>query len=480
MEKISEVQPVILCGGAGTRLWPLSRAGFPKQFLSLTGGDSLFQGAAKRAASVAGEGVKVGLPYVVTNNEHRFLAAEQLREIGLESSGILLEPEGRNTAPALTLAALAASEESDPILLVCSADQSISDTTAFVSAVRRAAYEADGGHIVVLGVKPDRAETAYGYIQISSENNGIFEVVNFTEKPDYALASSYLTAGGYFWNAGIFILKASTWLNAIKRFRKDIFDMTSSAWEKRTSDMQFVRPGEKEFSNIPSESIDYAVMERCPVEGLKVKLAYLDTEWSDLGSWDSVWANLPKDERGNVAVGDVLNERSKDNLVYASSRLVAAMGVDNLVIVETPDVVLVADKSSSQDIKMLVDNLSKNSRAERLVHRKVHRPWGWYDCLDEGNSFKVKRIFVNPKGSLSLQKHFHRAEHWVVVHGSAEVTCGDSVKTLHENESTYIPLGVVHRLRNPGEVALELIEVQSGDWLSEEDIVRIEDGYGRL
>ena len=477
-----KITPVILCGGSGTRLWPLSRTGFPKQFLCLTGQESLFQQAALRLSKLGNSELEVSKPLIVTGEDHRFLAAEQLREIGIALGAALLEPAGRNTAPALTLAALSACEGGeDPILVVTPADQTVMDTERFTQALHQAIGAASQGSIVVLGIQPDKAETGYGYIQAApaSADQTSQAVLRFVEKPDAATAQSYLDHGGYCWNAGMFVLKASVWLRALGQFRPDILAATQDAWTQRSSDASFVRPGKDAFLAIPAESVDYAVMERCPENNFPIRMVQLDAGWSDLGAWDAVWQVLPKDEHGNAHQGDVLKTDSRNNLVYSSSRLVSLVGVEGLVVIETADAVLVADKSRSQDVKHIVAALARSQREERSLHRKVHRPWGWYDSVDEGERFKVKRIQVKPKASLSLQKHHHRAEHWIVVKGTAEITCGDQVIMLTENQSTYIPLGQVHRLANPGTIALEIIEVQSGSYLGEDDIVRFEDNYGR-
>jgi mannose-1-phosphate guanylyltransferase/mannose-6-phosphate isomerase len=491
------ITPVILCGGSGTRLWPLSRTGFPKQFLCLTGNDSLFQQAAQRLNQLGNAQVQVSPPLIVTGEEHRFLATEQLRETGIELGHALLEPVGRNTAPALTLAALAAMEGGqDPILVVTPADQTVAQPAAFTAAMHQAIAQAATGSIVILGITPHQPETGYGYIQtevmdprvreddkltVIPANAGIhaFKVQAFVEKPNLATAESYLQQGGYYWNAGMFVLKASVWLQALQQFRPDIAQATQHAWDQRSTDAAFVRPGKAPFMAIPAESIDYAVMERCPGSAFPIQMIPLDAGWSDLGAWDAVWNVLPKDEHGNAHVGDVLHTGSHNTLVHACSRLVSLVGVSDLVVVETADAVLVASQAHSQDVKHIVSQLSAQKREEHSLHRKVHRPWGWYDSIDEGGRFKVKRIQVKPKASLSLQKHHHRAEHWIVVTGTAEITNGDKVLTLTENQSTYIPLGEVHRLANPGSIPLEIIEVQSGSYLSEDDIVRFEDNYGR-
>jgi len=479
-----QVTPVILCGGSGSRLWPLSRTGFPKQFLCLTGNESLFQQAALRLNHLGNADIAVANPIIVTGEDHRFLAAEQLREAGIELGSALLEPVGRNTAPALTLAALAAMEgEADPVLVVTPADQTVVNAAAFTTAMQQAVAEAANGGIVILGVTPDKAETGYGYIQVAKSLQGKAEAIQlvqrFVEKPDAATAQTYLDEGGYYWNAGMFVLRASVWLKALQQFRPDILQATQCAWDKRSADSAFVRPGKAEFTAIPSESVDYAAMEHCPGSNFPIKMVPLDAGWNDLGAWDAVWNVLPKDEAGNAHVGDVLTTDSRNTLVHATSRLVSLVGVENLIVVETPDAVLVAEKTRSQDVKHIVTQLQKTKREEHTLHRKVHRPWGWYDSIDEGGRFKVKRIQVKPGASLSLQKHHHRAEHWIVVTGTAEITNGDKVLTLTENQSTYIPLGEVHRLANPGTIPLEIIEVQSGSYLGEDDIVRFEDTYGR-
>ena len=479
-----KVTPVILCGGSGTRLWPLSRTGFPKQFLCLTGNESLFQQAAQRLNQLGNSGIAVANPIIVTGEDHRFLAAEQLREAGIELGSVLLEPVGRNTAPALTLAALAAMEGgADPVLVVTPSDQTVVNAAALTAAIQQAVAEAANGSIVILGVTPDKPETGYGYIQVAKSLRGKAEAIQlvqrFVEKPDVNTAQTYLNEGGYYWNAGMFVLKASVWLKALGQFRPDILQATQAAWDKRTADNQFVRPGKSEFAAIPSESVDYVAMEQCPGSGFPIKMVPLDAGWNDLGAWDAVWNVLPKDDNGNAHLGDVLSTDSKNTLVHATSRLVSLVGVENLIVVETPDAVLVADKTRSQDVKHIVTQLQKTKREEHTLHRKVHRPWGWYDSIDEGGRFKVKRIQVKPKASLSLQKHHHRAEHWIVVTGTAEITNGDKVLTLTENQSTYIPLGEVHRLANPGTIPLEIIEVQSGSYLGEDDIIRYEDNYGR-
>jgi mannose-1-phosphate guanylyltransferase/mannose-6-phosphate isomerase len=468
------VVPVILAGGSGTRLWPLSRALYPKQFLPLTGEHSLFQLAVRRLTAAG-----AAAPLVVGNEEHRFMALEQLREIGATPATLLLEPSGRNTAPALTLAALAASAGGDdPVLAVSPADQSIGDEAAFGAALRTAIAAADAGALVTLGIVPDRPETGYGYIRAGGAG-AARRVEAFVEKPDLATAERYLADGGYAWNSGLFVLRASVWLSALERFRPDILAATRAAWDGRQTDAGFVRPERGAFAAIPSESIDYAVMEKAPGAGLRVEMVPLDAGWSDLGAWDAVWQVRERDADGNCTHGDAMIENSRNTLVHATSRLVGAVGLDNVIVVETPDAVLVADRSRSQEVKQIVAALQRAGRSEATLHRRVHRPWGWYDSVDAGARFQVKRIMVKPGASLSLQMHHHRAEHWVVVKGTAEVTCGERKLLVTENQSTYIPLGEKHRLANPGAIPLEIIEVQSGSYLGEDDIVRFEDTYGR-
>ena len=473
------IQPVILCGGSGTRLWPLSRSGFPKQFLCLTGDESLFQQAARRLAGLGAEDITPTAPLIVCNEDHRFLVLEQLREADIDPAAVLLEPAGRNTAPALTLAALAALESgNDPILVVTPADQTVADAPSYIRALQQAVCEAATGAMVILGVAPSHPETGYGYVQASGDGMAM-DVKRFVEKPDAATARQYLDEGGYYWNAGIFVLKASVWLSALEYYRPDIARATDIAWGLRETDAKFVRPGKTEFLAIPSDSVDYAVMEHCPGSEFNIRMVPLAAGWNDLGAWDAVWQVSPKDEAGNAFFGDVLATDSNNTLVHAVGRLVALVGVNDLVVVETADAVLVADRSRSQDVKAIVAELNAKGREEHTLHRKVHRPWGWYDSVDDGARFKVKHIQVKPKASLSLQMHHHRAEHWIVVKGTAEVTCGEKVILLTENQSTYIPLGETHRLTNPGNIPLEIIEVQSGSYLGEDDIVRFEDRYGR-
>ncbi|MDE2628722.1 MAG: mannose-1-phosphate guanylyltransferase/mannose-6-phosphate isomerase [Burkholderiales bacterium] len=478
-----------MAGGSGTRLWPLSRAQHPKQFLVLQGKRSLFQQAALRLASLGAADIEVAAPCIVGNEDHRFLVLDQLRELRLPPATVLLEPMGRNTAPAMTLAALHARGGGlDPVLVVSPADQTVTDEAAFTAALQRAVRVAAGGAIVILGVTPDRPETGFGYIRASAGDDpgAALRVAEFVEKPDLETAQRYLAQGHYYWNSGMFVVRASVWLAALERFRPDIAAASNKAWAAKTLDASFIRPGRDEFAAIPAESVDYSVMEQCPADTaapdagrFDIRMVPLAAGWSDLGAWDAVWQVSAKDTDGNASVGDALLADSRNTLVHATSRLVGVVGLDDVVVVETADAVLVVDRSRSQDVKAIVGQLHSAGRSEHTLHRQVHRPWGWYDSIDSGARFQVKRIMVKPGASLSLQMHHHRAEHWIVVSGTAEVTNGDQVILLTENQSTYIPLGTTHRLANPGKVPLEIIEVQSGSYLGEDDIVRFEDTYGR-
>jgi mannose-1-phosphate guanylyltransferase/mannose-6-phosphate isomerase len=451
--------PVILCGGSGTRLWPLSRGGFPKQFLALSGNDqktTLFQEAVERLNQLDSPSISLGNTVIVTNEDHRFLVLDQLREMEGINATLLLEPTGRNTAPALTLATLYAAEsgtnkESDPILVITPADQTIQNAEAFTKALQNCisvvAGDASNKTIAILGITPTAPETGYGYIKRVASKGSFAEysVEKFAEKPNLETAKAYLEDGNYYWNGGMFVLRASTWLAALKEFRPDILGETQKAWDQKTEDQAdgtpFVRPNKALFGGIPSESIDYAVIEKCPGSQYQVKMVELNAGWNDLGAWDAVWQVGDKDPQGNVTSGDVLLSNSTNSLVHASSRLVSTVGLDNVIVIETTDAVLVMDRSKSQDVKSIVSQLESLQREEKNLHRKVARPWGWYDSIDEGERFKVKRIQVKPGASLSLQMHHHRAEHWIVVKGTAEITNGDQVIILTENQSTYIPQG---------------------------------------
>ncbi len=476
------VQPVVLSGGSGTRLWPLSREKYPKQLLPLIGEDSLLQATVRRVEGIAD--VQLAAPMVVSNEEYRFVIAEQLRLMGKPGS-IVLEPIGRNTAPALTLAALAAMREcADPILLVMPADHVILDVPAFQAVVRQGAALADEGIVVTFGIAPDSPETGYGYIQTGSAlgKGNACKIGRFVEKPDLATAQSYVDAGTYLWNSGLFMMRASIWLSAIGACRADILAACREAWEHGSVDGEFLRVNTAAFANCPKDSIDYAVMEHIAAGKLDLPLGVvipLSAGWSDVGAWDALWKVLPKDGDGNVVQGDVFLQGCRNSLVMSGSRLVACIGVDDLIVVETPDALLISHKDKTQEVKQVVDRLKSGGRSEGQLHRKVFRPWGSYDGVDAGERFLVKRIVVNPGACLSLQLHYHRAEHWIVVRGTAKVICEDSSYLVSENQSTFIPLGKKHRLENPGRVPLEMIEVQSGSYLGEDDIVRFEDVYGR-
>jgi mannose-1-phosphate guanylyltransferase / mannose-6-phosphate isomerase len=481
-DRVHHITPVILCGGSGTRLWPLSRTTCPKQFLVLSGKTTLFQQAVERLQSLKNPSVTLNDTLIVTNEEHRFLVLDQLREMKGVKAQLLLEPIGRNTAPALTLAALQATEKGeDPILVVTPADQTVQDQANFTKSLHHAIEVAGKGSIVVLGIKPINPDTGFGYIQkdTSEDEHHAFTVLNFTEKPDLKTAEIYLKSGDYLWNGGMFVLKASFWLKAIQHFSPEIYEATVKAFNQKANDDLFIRPNENLFKVIPANSIDYAVIEKCPQSEFEIKMVELNVGWNDLGSWDAVWQVGNKDEYQNVTYGDTLLENTKNSLIYADHKLVSVVGLDNIVVIETSDAILVMDRNQSQGVKLLVNKLNNEKREEKNLHRKVLRPWGWYDSLDEGSNFKVKRIQVNPGASLSLQKHAKRAEHWVVVKGIAEVICNDKRIILQENESTYIPLGQAHRLSNPGKEILEIIEVQSGKYLGEDDIERFNDNYGR-
>lgn len=464
--------PVLLSGGVGSRLWPVSREMHPKQFLPLVGELSMLQETLQRTS-----GLEEAAPLVVCNEEHRFMVAEQLRQVGLQASALILEPEGRNTAPAVALAALRAiADDPDALLLVLPADHVIQNVRAFVEAVDRAVPLAREGRLMTFGVVPASAETGYGYIKCGSGIAAdLYELERFVEKPDAATAQAYLDSGSYLWNSGMFLLRAATYLEQLGEHSPQILASCEQAMAGARVDMDFVRPDAEIFATCPSDSIDYAVMEKTAIGGV----VSLDCGWSDVGAWSALWDVAQRDTDGNFSKGDVILDNCSNSYFRSDSRLVAATGVDNLVVVETPDAVLVADRCRVQDVKRIVNRLKAEQRPEVSLHRRVYRPWGSYESLIVAERFQVKRIVVNPGQTLSLQMHHHRAEHWIVVHGTAEVTCEDKVFMLAEDESTYIPLGHKHRLANPGRIPLELIEVQSGAYLGEDDIVRFEDQYGR-
>jgi mannose-1-phosphate guanylyltransferase / mannose-6-phosphate isomerase len=480
-----KIIPVILSGGSGTRLWPLSREQYPKQLLKLIGEHTMLQATVLRLKDIIlSDGNTVSAPILVGNEEYRFLMAEQMRQIGIENFPMILEPCGRNTAPALTLAALTAQlDETDAIMIVMPADHIIQDDLAFIDAIYQGVKLAENDKLVTFGIAPTAPETGYGYIRTGQclEDNA-FAVAQFVEKPNQITAEQYLASGEFLWNAGIFVMKASVWLDKIQQYRPDIASVTHQAFNHRIHDNCFIRPDAKCFAACPSESIDYAVMEK--LASIKtntgdVVVVTLAANWSDIGSWDALWEIGEKDKQGNVLMGDVISVDTSNTLVLAGKRLVACVGLSDVIIVETADAILVADKAHIQKVKNVVAQLKASGRTETDVHQKINRPWGWYDCIDYGERFQVKRIMVNPGTGLSLQMHHHRAEHWIVVRGTAKVTRGDEVFLVSENESTFIPLGTIHRLENPGKLVLEIIEVQSGSYLNEDDIVRYEDNYGR-
>ncbi len=489
------IQPVILSGGSGTRLWPLSREYYPKQLLAPCGDLTLLQATVDRLSDLQGQGadeIRIAEPLIICNETHRFLVAEQLRQANQAHDKILLEPIGRNTAPAATLAALRVSEGApDAIMLIMPADHLILDVKAFHDAVLSGAGIAAQGGIVTFGIVPDRPETGFGYIKKGRALPGekhpepcILE--QFVEKPDAPTAEAYVASGGYLWNSGIFMMQAKTWLDNIGRYQAGILTACQEAYNLGKEDGDFYRVAEDCFESCPSDSIDYAVMENLTETAAEsvdtATTAYvipLDAGWSDVGAWSSLCEVLPRDENGNILQGDVIAINSRNSLIISGHRLLAALGLDDIVVVETADAVLVAHKDQAQAVKEIVSQLKKDGRTEHQIHRLAHRPWGNYEGIDRGERYQVKRITVNPGASLSLQMHHHRAEHWIVVRGTARVTKGDETFLISENESTYIPIGVTHRLENPGALPLELIEVQSGSYLGEDDIVRFEDNYGR-
>ena len=465
--------PIIMAGGSGTRLWPLSRSLYPKQFLSLINENSLLQETLKRL-----DGLNCLPPVIVSNNEHRFIVAEQLRQFGVDDFQIILEPVGRNTAPAIALAALKSLElHGDHHMLVLAADHAIQDIEAFHAAVLAAEQESVDNKLVTFGIVPTKPETGYGYIKKGEQvKNSVFKVNSFVEKPDLETAKNYLEQKCYLWNSGMFMFKASVYLDELKKFRPDILAACKESLSSASTDLDFIRLNSDVFAECPDESIDYAVMEKTQ----DCVVIPLDADWSDIGSWTSLWEISEKDEHENVSHGDVINYNSRNNYIYSEGSLISTVGVNNLIIVQTKDALLVAQQDNVQDIKKIVEILKKQKRSEHISHREVYRPWGRYDSVERGDRYQVKRITVKPGECLSTQMHHHRAEHWVVVAGTAKVTCGERTFFVTENESTFIPIGTVHTLENPGKIPLEVIEIQSGVYLGDDDIVRLSDKYGRV
>jgi mannose-1-phosphate guanylyltransferase/mannose-6-phosphate isomerase len=476
----NNIIPVIMCGGSGTRLWPLSRAQFPKQFLPLVNDTSMLQDTLARLPS------KHQAPVFICNEDHRFLVAEQVKQTNSAKSTILLEPKGRNTAPAVALAALnALTDNPDALLLVLAADHVIKEAEKFHQAVSVATVAAAQGKLVTFGIVPTHAETGYGYIQKGSKQewpqggnleNETFQVAKFVEKPDIETAQDYLDSGDYLWNSGMFLFKASRYIEELEKFRPDILSACRASMAKVEKDLDFTRPDRESFLQCAEESIDYAVMEKTK-DAIVVPL---DAGWSDVGSYSALWEVCQKDTQLNVIRGDVIAHDTSNSYIHSENKLIATLGVNNLVIIDTPDAVLIANKDNVQNVKEIVNELKAKQRTESTIHREVYRPWGKYDSVDTGERFQVKRITVNPGAKLSVQMHHHRAEHWIIVSGTAKITLDEKTFLLSENQSTYIPIGVVHALENPGKLPLEMIEVQSGSYLGEDDIVRFEDKYGRV
>ena len=463
------ITPVIMAGGSGTRLWPLSRAGYPKQFLALNGRKTMLQQTVERLSDLP-----TSESITICNEEHRFFVAEQMREI--DSLGkIILEPMVRNTAPAIALAAFA-EQKNDPLLLVLAADHVIADQRAFTDSVMRAVPLAEAGKLVTFGIDPSEPNTGYGYIQVGAGRQGAYEVSSFKEKPDADTASRYVAEGGYYWNSGMFLFKASKYLTELSDHSFDIYAACERAMIKVSSDLDFIRIDADAFSECPEDSVDYAVMEKTR----DAVVVPMDAGWNDIGTWSSLWDVTEKDEAGNAVLGDAMLLDTRNSLVRADDKLVALVGIDDLVVVSTKDAILVAQMSSAENAKRIASELKQQGRSEWELHREVYRPWGKYDSIDKGAGYQVKRITVNPGAKLSVQMHHHRAEHWVVVSGTARVTNGEKTFLLPENESTYIPIGAIHALENPGKVPLEIIEIQTGSYLGEDDIVRIKDLYGRI
>jgi len=468
-----------MAGGSGTRLWPLSRKLFPKQFLPLMGESTMFQDTLSRLSSdgkCSSSAFTILDPIVVCNEEHRFIVAEQLRNEDRKAKSIILEPVGRNTAPAVALAALdAMSGNDDPLLLVLAADHVIKDLPAFHASISSAANLAEQGKLVTFGIVPRSPEVGYGYIKAGEVAAGAASVEKFVEKPDLETAKEYVDSGSYYWNSGMFMFKASVYLAELKKYQDDILKSVTKSFSVKTTDLDFTRIDEVEFKACPDNSIDYAIMEKTDL----AMVVPLDAGWSDVGSWSSLWEESEQDLQGNVNRGDVISHDSHNNLLFSDNKLIATVGVDDLVIVDTQDAVMVSPKGRVQEVKQIVKLLQEQQRTEATIHREVSRPWGCYDSIDKGDRFQVKHITVKPKAKLSLQMHHHRAEHWIIVSGTALVTINNETKLLCENQSTYIPIGATHRLENPGVLPLEMIEVQSGSYLGEDDIVRFDDTYGR-
>lgn len=471
------ITPIIMAGGSGTRLWPLSRAGYPKQFLALVGQETMFQQTISRLS-----GLDHSPCVFICNEEHRFLAAEQIRNLNVESGGILLEPSGRDTAPAIALAAFHAIKENpDAILLVLAADHVIEDSAAFHEAVAIAERHALNNKLVTFGIVPTSPEIGYGYIKRGLNIENAYEIDSFVEKPNLTTAENYVNGGEYYWNSGMFMYKASRYLEALKQHQPEIYVACEKAIDVEVRDMDFIRIDKESFLNCPAESVDYAVMEPiCASKNSEAIVVPLDAGWSDVGSFSALWEVSSRDDDGNSFEGNVKSVKTKATLVRSDERLVATVGIQDLIIIDTKDSLLVAHKDHTQDVKKIVDELKANNCKEVELNREVYRPWGKYDSIDNGTRFQVKRITVNPGAKLSIQMHHHRSEHWIVVTGTAKVTNGDETVLLTENQSTYIPLGTIHALENPGKVPLELIEVQTGTYFGEDDIVRFEDRYGRI
>lgn len=476
----NNIIPVIMCGGSGTRLWPLSRAQFPKQFLPLVNDTSMLQDTLDRLPS------RHQAPVFICNEDHRFLVAEQVKQTNNTKATILLEPKGRNTAPAVALAALnALTTDEDPLLLVLAADHVIKDIEKFHQAISAATVAAVKGKLVTFGIVPTHAEIGYGYIQKGNKHkeqqdaqqeNNIYQVAKFVEKPNIETAQGYLESGDYLWNSGMFLFKASRYIEELEKFRPDILSVCRASMAKVEKDLDFTRPDRESFLQCADESIDYAVMEKT-ADAIVVPL---DAGWSDVGSYSALWEVCQQDAQHNVIKGDVIAHDTSNSYIHSQNKLIATLGVDNLVVIDTPDAVLIANKDKVQNVKEIVNELKAQKRSESTIHREVYRPWGKYDSVDTGERFQVKRITVNPGAKLSVQMHHHRAEHWIIVSGTAKITLDEKTFLLSENQSTYIPIGVVHALENPGKLPLEMIEVQSGSYLGEDDIIRFEDRYGRV